>query len=151
MKYIFQNNMKFVTILLCVTITLCSGFDLQRFKTDIKQHEGLRYEIYPDPIHGAAAPTLGYGHLVKRGDKHYGLPIGTPVSPSDVEAYLTADLQIAVSESRRLYSNFDSLPSEVQLIIANMMFNMGYSRLSQFRKMKAAVTPGTGERLQMRW
>jgi lysozyme len=31
------------------------------------------------------------------------------------------------------------LPEEVQLIIANMMFNMGRPRLSKFKGMKAAV------------
>jgi lysozyme len=41
-----------------------------------------------------------------------------------------------------LYPNFTSLPDDAQLIIANMMFNMGLPRLSQFKKMKAAVDAG---------
>ena len=102
-------------------------FDLNRFIRDLKEHEGVVYKIYPDPIHGAAAPTLGVGHLIKPGDKHYGLPLGTAVSPNDVETYLAGDVRTALANARRLYTDFDHLPSEVQLIIANMIFNLGYN------------------------
>ena len=61
-----------------------------------------------------------------------GLPIGTSISHEDVMTYLNRDSATALRDARRLYSGvFDSLPSEVQLIIADMMFNMGYSRLSR--------------------
>jgi lysozyme len=38
-----------------------------------------------------------------------------------------------------LYDDFYLLPEEAQLIIANMMFNMGRPRLSKFVKFKKAV------------
>ena len=38
-----------------------------------------------------------------------------------------------------MYSDFDVLPPEAQLVIANMMYNMGRPRLSRFHKMKKAV------------
>ena len=61
-----------------------------------------------------------------------GLPIGTRISQEDVMTYLDRDSAAALKDARRLYSGvFDSLPSEVQLIITDMMFNMGYSRLSR--------------------
>ena len=104
-------------------------FDLNRFLRELKEDEGVVYRIYPDPIHGAACPTLGVGHLIKRGDKHYGLPLGTAVSHSDVETYLTGDVRAALANARRLYTDFDDLPTEVQLIIANMIFNLGYTGL----------------------
>ena len=69
-----------------------------------------------------------------------GRPIGTRISGQDLMTYLNRDSANALRDARRLYPGvFDSLPSEVQLIIADMMFNLGYSRLSRFRKMKAAV------------
>ena len=70
-----------------------------------------------------------------------GMPIGTRISYRDMMAYLNKDSANALRDAReRLYSGvFDSLPREVQLIIADMMFNLGYPRLSRFRKMKAAV------------
>ena len=44
-----------------------------------------------------------------------------------------------MSDCHKLYSDFDSLPEEAQLIIANMMFNMGRPRLSKFKGMKRGV------------
>ena len=44
-----------------------------------------------------------------------------------------------VSDCEILYEDFYTLPEEVQRIIANMMFNMGYPRLSKFKGMKAGV------------
>ena len=38
-----------------------------------------------------------------------------------------------------LYGDFSDLPEEAQLIIANMMFNLGRPRLSKFKGMKAGV------------
>ena len=49
------------------------------------------------------------------------------------------DIKIVVKDCEKLYSNFLYLPEEVQLIIANMMFNMGYTRLSKFKGMKRGV------------
>ena len=61
-----------------------------------------------------------------------GLPIGTRIFNEDLMTYLNRDSANSLRDARRLYSGvFDSLPSEVQLIIADMMFNMGYSRLSR--------------------
>ena len=61
-----------------------------------------------------------------------GRPIGTRISHQDLMTYLNKDSANALRDARRLYSGvFDRLPSEVQLIIADMMFNLGYSRLSR--------------------
>ena len=61
-----------------------------------------------------------------------GQPIGTRISHQDLMTYLNNDSANALRDARRLYSGvFDRLPSEVQHIIADMMFNLGYSRLSR--------------------
>jgi len=39
----------------------------------------------------------------------------------------------------KLYEDWDDQPEEVQQIVANMMFNLGYPRLSKFKGMKAGV------------
>ena len=44
-----------------------------------------------------------------------------------------------LSDCEKLYDDFNDLPEEAQLIIANMMFNMGYTRLSKFKGMKRGV------------
>ena len=40
---------------------------------------------------------------------------------------------------QKLYDDFYDLPEDCQLIIANMMFNMGLTRLSKFKGMKRGV------------
>ena len=47
---------------------------------------------------------------------------------------------MTIEECKKLYDNFDKLPDEVQLILCNMMFNMGRPRLSKFKKMNEAIT-----------
>ena len=44
-----------------------------------------------------------------------------------------------MSDCNKLYPDFYDLPDEAQLIIANMMFNMGRPRLSKFKGMKRGV------------
>ena len=44
-----------------------------------------------------------------------------------------------LEDCKRLYADFDDLPEEAQLVIANMCFNLGYPRLSKFKGMKAGV------------
>jgi len=56
-----------------------------------------------------------------------------------VSACFDRDVHTVLSECERLYEDFSSLPEDVQRIIANMMFNMGYPRLSKFKGMKAGV------------
>ena len=43
------------------------------FQQDLRHYEGVRYTIYPDPLHGASHATVGVGHLLIPGDKHYGI------------------------------------------------------------------------------
>ena len=47
---------------------------------------------------------------------------------------------MTIEECKKLYDDFDKLPDEVQLILCNMMFNMGRPRLSKFKKMNEAIT-----------
>ena len=51
----------------------------------------------------------------------------------------TLDIAVTIEDCRSLYDDFDELPEEAQLIIANMMFNMGRPRLSKFKGMKRGV------------
>ena len=110
--------------------------NLEQLEKEIKIDEGEVLEIYLDHL---GYPTVGVGHLITENDKEYGKPVGTTVSQSRVNALLRDDLLRTVSECKLLYNDFNDLPEEVQLIIANMMFNVGRPRLSKFKKMKEAV------------
>ena len=65
--------------------------------------------------------------------------MGTPVDEERVRKRFSLDILVTTEDCRTLYSDFDDLPEEAQLIIANMMFNMGRPRLSMFKGMKAGV------------
>ena len=104
----------------------------------LKIDEGVVYELYNDHL---GYPTFGVGHLVLESDKEFGKPIGTPVDKERVRNCFDRDLDIAISECELLYEDgrFGDLPDEVQQILVNMMFNMGRTRLSKFKKMHKAI------------
>ena len=107
----------------------------------LKIDEGVEYEIYNDHL---GYPTFGVGHLVLETDPEHGQEVGTPVSEDRVKECFEKDLDTAISECNALYEDgvFGDLPGEVQEILVNMMFNMGRTRLSKFKKMHAAILEG---------
>ena len=106
----------------------------------LKIDEGVVYEIYKDHL---GYDTFGVGHLVLETDPEYGQPVGTPVSEERVRECFEHDLGISVSECVILYEDqWESFPDEVQQILVNMMFNMGRTRLSKFKKMNLALSVG---------
>ena len=110
--------------------------DLEVLRKQIEADEGCKYEIYLDHL---GLPTFGIGHLVTESDEEYNRPVGTFITTDRVAECFNKDVGTVLEDCKRLYADFDSLPEEVQLIIANMMFNMGYPRLSKFKGMKAGV------------
>ena len=98
--------------------------------------EGRIDEIYTDHL---GYPTFGIGHLVVEHDAEYGKEIGTYVSENRVIKVFEQDIKTVLSDCNRLYEDFEDLPEEAQRVIANMMFNMGYTRLSKFIGMKSGV------------
>lgn len=110
--------------------------DLNRLREEIAADEGIKHEIYLDHL---GLPTFGIGHLVTDSDPEHGEPVGTEVSEERVVEAFDTDVEIVLNDCAKLYEDFEELPEEVQLIIANMMFNMGRPRLSKFKGMKAGV------------
>ena len=91
------------------TIQPTRMFDRKKFKEDLLRHEGCVLSVYPDPIHGEAALTCGVGHLLQPGDKHYGKPVGTPVTEKEMIEYLEKDMDTAIAGANKLYYTFDNL------------------------------------------
>ena len=110
--------------------------NLEQLREELKVDEGVKYEIYLDHL---GLPTFGIGHLVLESDPEHGMAVGTAVSEDRVNACFDTDVAIVIDECRKLYEDFDDLPTEAQLIIANMLFNMGRPRLSKFKGMKRGV------------
>ena len=110
--------------------------NIEQLREEISIDEGVKYEIYLDHL---GLPTFGIGHLVRDDDPEFGQPVGTAVSEDRVNECFDKDVEIVIDDCRQLYEDFDDLPGEAQLIIANMMFNMGRPRLSKFKGMKRGV------------
>lgn len=127
--------------------------DLVKLRKQLEIDEGIVNEIYNDHL---GYPTFGIGHLITEDDPEEGLPVGTPVSEERIQQAFESDIEWVLSDCNKLYDNFDSLPEEVQQIIANMMFNLGYPRLSKFKGMKSGVVnedwdAAADEMLDSRW
>jgi GH24 family phage-related lysozyme (muramidase) len=110
--------------------------NIDQLRKELEVDEGVKYEIYNDHL---GYPTFGIGHLVIDTDPEYGEEVGTPVSEDRVAEAFDKDVTTVIADCEVLYPDFDELPEECQLIIANMMFNMGRPRLKQFKGMKRGV------------
>ena len=110
--------------------------NLEQLREQLEFDEGCVYEIYNDHLGYA---TFGIGHLVTESDPEQGQSLGTPVSSDRVAETFESDIQSVLRDCNVLYSDFHNLPEEAQQVIANMMFNMGRTRLSKFKGMKRGV------------
>jgi len=110
--------------------------NLEQLREQLEIDEGVKYEVYNDHLGYA---TFGVGHLVLESDEEHGAALGTPVSESRVIEAFEQDCENVLRDCDILYEDFDSLPEEAQQVIANMMFNMGRTRLSKFKGMKRGV------------
>ena len=116
--------------------------NVEQLRDTLKVDEGCVNSIYLDHLN---LPTLGIGHLIKKTDPEYGLPVGTPVSRKRINTYFNEDIQGTIEDCEKLYKDFYKLPEEAKLILCNMMYNLGYTRLSKFSKLKAAINKGDWE------
>ena len=110
--------------------------NIEQLRKELEVDEGVKYEIYNDHL---GYPTFGIGHLVRDTDPEAGAALGTPVSEDRVIEAFNQDVETVLNDCTILYRDFNDLPEEAQLIIANMMFNLGRPRLTKFKGMKAGV------------
>ncbi len=113
--------------------------DLEILKKELTEDEGCKNEIYLDHL---GYKTFGIGHLVKAKDPENDMDVGTPVSDQRVAECFDEDIDKVIEDCIILYDDFYTLPDEVQLIVANMMFNLGRPRLTNFVRMRVAVNKG---------
>ena len=110
--------------------------DIQKLKEELTLDEGCEFKLYNDHL---GYKTFGIGHLVTKDDPEYEMEIGEEVSEERVNECFIKDIENVIEDCHILYEYFNELPEDAQLIIANMMFNLGRPRLSKFVKMKEAV------------
>ncbi len=113
--------------------------DVEQLRLDLERDEGCVYAVYLDHL---GYPTFGIGHLVTEADPEHGKPVGTEVSEDRVQRAFNSDIECVIDDCERAFDDFGSLPEDAQLVIANMMFNLGLPRFNKFKKMIRAINLG---------
>ena len=118
--------------------------NLIKLQNELADDEGIKYELY---LCSENHLTGGIGHLITEWDAdYYGKPIGYPVPNEQVNTWFEKDIDVTINDCKIIFEEFDSLPEEAQLVIANMCFQLGRPRLSKFKKFIAAVKEQDWER-----
>ena len=113
--------------------------DVDQLRDQLAIDEGIVYSIYKDHL---GYETFGIGHLVLESDPECGWNVGETVSEERVLECFEKDVQNVLYKKKKLHNDWDSYPQEVKQVIANMMFNMGLTRLSKFNRHNAALQSG---------
>ena len=98
-------------------------------KNLLKKHEGLSLTLYQCP---SGKQTIGYGHNIE--------DLG--ISEEVAELLLEQDTMIAYKQVKNAVKCFDNLDEARQYVLIDMCFNMGLSKLMQFKKMLRALDLG---------
>ena len=111
--------------------------NLVTLQDEIADDEGVKYETYHCSL---GHLTGGIGHLITEWDEEiYSGPVGTRIPHEQINDWFTKDIEVTIKDCKIIFEEFDSLPSEAQLVIANMCFQLGRPRLSKFKNFIAAV------------
>tara|TARA_R110002153_G_scaffold21674_2_gene72110 strand:- start:489 stop:932 length:444 start_codon:yes stop_codon:yes gene_type:complete len=113
--------------------------NVEQLRLDLERDEGCVYEIYLDHL---GYPTFGIGHLIAGADPENGQAVGTKISEDRVQQVFNSDIDCVIDDCDRAFDDFGSLPEGVQLVIANMIFNLGLPRFNKFKKMIRAINLG---------
>ena len=110
--------------------------NIEQLRKELELDEGCKHETYMCTQNKV---TGGIGHMITEWDNEKYTEVGVEISDEQVQAWFNKDIESVLNDCELLYEDFDYLPEDAQLIIANMMFNLGHSRLSAFLGMKAGV------------
>ena len=103
-------------------------------------HEGKRNTVYKD---SRGIPTIGVGFNLNRQDSNALLTqVGanpgqikrgqSKLSNKQINPLLNKDLKKSKEDAKQLVKNFTGLPSEIQGVLIEMVFNLGAKGLSEF-------------------
>ena len=116
-----------------------NDIDVDQLREQLTIDEGKVLEIYHDHL---GLPTVGIGHLILDSDEESGQPLGTEITEERCVELFESDLESVLADCKILHDGWDGYPQEVKQVVANMMFNMGRTRLSKFKKHNAALVSG---------
>lgn len=120
-------------------------------KEDLMRDEGLRLRAYTDTV-GVA--TIGFG-TTRRLDGSR-VQIGDVITREQAEGLLQRDMGFAIEDARKVVPCFDQLDPVRKTVMANMAYNLGATRLAEFKNTIHSVCIGDYKdaslrMLQSRW
>ena len=95
-------------------------------------YKNSKFWTYKDSL---GYPTIGYGHLVKKGENFI-----NGLTPIEADILLAHDIEKAKAELRTL--NLGTLPRDIEDYLIIMIFQLGLSGTSKFKKLLAAAKIG---------
>ena len=116
--------------------------DRDKLVNELIMDEGYKTETYEDHL---GYLTLGVGHLVLDTDPEIKQPLGTPVSEERILQCLNNDIDNVCNELDRNMPWWKTLDDNRQRVLANMCFNLGCPRLSNFKRFLLALKAGKWE------
>lgn len=110
--------------------------DIKKLQAQLEIDEGVRYEVYLDSL---GLPTFGIGHLVRKTDPEWDLYVVKGIRPvkvtkERVAQVFEADCLVVLKDCCVYLTTFVAYAEEVKQIVANMMFNMGLTRMTKLFK-----------------
>ncbi|NBP01007.1 MAG: hypothetical protein EBU90_12890 [Proteobacteria bacterium] len=116
----------------------------------IKDHEGIKPAVYKDTL---GVPTIGIGFNMLRPDARrlfkklgvsYDDALSGKISLTDqqIKDLFILCLKIAYADAKLFVPSFDGLPKDIKLGLLDLSFNLGYPRLSKFKKTKQYIIDG---------
>ena len=104
---------------------------IEQIKNRIKKHEGFRNKVYKDTLNKR---TIGYGHLCVED----WWEDGKEYTEAELERVFDKDFETAKNSASNLYKDC-SIEDEAKGIIIEMVFQLGPTGVSKFKKMWVAL------------
>ena len=101
------------------------AIDVELLATELKRDEGLRLTVYKC---SAGKQTIAYGHNLEN----------TPISMHAAEVILVDDIAATIRRCES-FPWFGGLSDVRKRVIINMCFNIGFTGVSRFKNMIAAI------------
>jgi lysozyme len=97
-----------------------------KLKEHIKEYEGFSSLAYECT---AGYTTIGYGRNIEQ----------KGITKEEAEHLLINDIKQCYKELRGIINKFDELPEKAQLVLVDMTYNLGLSKLLNFENMLDAI------------
>lgn len=142
-KQIIKSGLLGASIL---SSTLGNDIDPYELYHQIAEHEGVVSQIYNDSV---GKETIGVGFnlnephnirfLESIGITLNDLRKGKKLNESEIIKLYNFSIRQAWKDARKFLPNLDKQPEQVQRIVIDMAFNLGYTKLSKFVNMRDAL------------